>query len=124
MSPYMHKPESVLENKTHKILWNFGIQRDHPILARRVNRVLNQVLINKKERTCHQVNFDVSADNSVKIQNEKKNKQILGSYQRTENVVEHEGDSDTHCSLRTWNCLPGPGKETWGLKIRGRIETS
>ena len=22
---YMHKPESVLENKKHKILWNFKI---------------------------------------------------------------------------------------------------
>ena len=25
----MHNPESVLENKMHKLLWNFGIQTDH-----------------------------------------------------------------------------------------------
>ena len=38
----MHKLESVLE--THKILWDFKIQIDHLILARRPN----QVVINKK----------------------------------------------------------------------------
>ena len=26
---YMHKPVSVLENDTHKLLWDFHIQRDH-----------------------------------------------------------------------------------------------
>ena len=31
---YMHKPESVLENKTHKILWDFEVQTDHLIPAR------------------------------------------------------------------------------------------
>ena len=28
---YMHKPESVLENKVHKILWDFEIQTNHLI---------------------------------------------------------------------------------------------
>ena len=28
---YMHKPESVLENETLKILWDFEIQKDHQI---------------------------------------------------------------------------------------------
>ena len=28
---YMPKPESVIEDKTHKILWDFEIQMDHPI---------------------------------------------------------------------------------------------
>ena len=28
---YVHKPESVQENKTHKILWDFEIQTDHLI---------------------------------------------------------------------------------------------
>ena len=37
---YMHKPESVLENGTHKILWDFEIQMDHPIPARRPYLVL------------------------------------------------------------------------------------
>ena len=31
----MHKPESVLENKIYKILWDFEIQTDHQIPARK-----------------------------------------------------------------------------------------
>ena len=31
---YMHNQESVLENETHKLLWDFEIQTDHLISAR------------------------------------------------------------------------------------------
>ena len=31
---YMHKPASVLENDTHKLLWDFDIHTDHLISAR------------------------------------------------------------------------------------------
>ena len=33
---YMHKPESVLENETHKILWDFIIQAD-PLIKTKVS---------------------------------------------------------------------------------------
>ena len=32
---YKHKPESTLENGMHKILWDFEIQTDHSVKARR-----------------------------------------------------------------------------------------
>ena len=32
---YMHNPESILENETHKLLWDFEIRMDHLISARR-----------------------------------------------------------------------------------------
>ena len=32
---YRHKPAPVLENNTHKLLWDFGIHMDHLISARR-----------------------------------------------------------------------------------------
>ena len=38
--PYWHKPESVLENETNKILWDFEIQTDRPITARRPDLML------------------------------------------------------------------------------------
>ena len=44
---YMGNPASVVENDTHKLLWNFDVQTDHLILARRPDLVL----INKKKRT-------------------------------------------------------------------------
>ena len=40
----MHKPESILENETHKNIWYFEIKMDHSIEARGTN----QVLINEK----------------------------------------------------------------------------
>ncbi len=42
---YMHNPASVLENDTHKLLWNFDIKTDHLIPARRPDLVI----FNKKK---------------------------------------------------------------------------
>ena len=42
---YMHNPAPVLENETHKLLWDFDIQTDHLILARRPDLII----INKKK---------------------------------------------------------------------------
>ena len=37
----MHKPESVLEKETHKILRDFEIQTDHQIQAKRPDLIIN-----------------------------------------------------------------------------------
>ncbi len=42
----LHNPAPVLENDTHKLLWDFDIQTDHLISARRPDLII----INKKER--------------------------------------------------------------------------
>ncbi len=42
---YMHNPASVLENDTHKLLWDFDIQTDHLISIRRPG----VIIINKKK---------------------------------------------------------------------------
>ena len=67
----MNKPESESENEMHKILWNFEIQTDHLISARRPD----QELINEK-RTCP-VDFAVPADHRVKRKESKKIDQYL-----------------------------------------------
>ena len=59
----MQKPESVLENEAHKLLWDFEIQSDYLISARRPNLII----INEKERTCVFVKFAVPADHRVKL---------------------------------------------------------
>ena len=43
----MHNPAPVLENDTHKPLWNFDIHTDHRISTRRPDLII----INKKEET-------------------------------------------------------------------------
>ena len=40
----MHKPVAVPKNDTHKLLWDFDIETDHLISARRTD-----LIINKKE---------------------------------------------------------------------------
>ena len=60
----MHNPKSVLENETHKLLWDFEIQTDHQISARRPDLII----INKKE---------VPADHRVKLkESEKRHKYV------------------------------------------------
>ena len=55
----MQNPESVLENETHEILLDFKIHTDHLIPAKRPD---NLVLINKKKRSCHLVDFGIPAN--------------------------------------------------------------
>ena len=43
---YKHNPAPVLENESHKLLWDFNIQTDHLIQARRPDLII----INKKTR--------------------------------------------------------------------------
>ena len=43
---YMHNRESIPENETHKLLWDFDIQTDHLFLARRPDLII----INNKKR--------------------------------------------------------------------------
>ena len=43
----MHNPASVQENDTHKLLWDFDIQMDHLISARRPDLIITN---NNKKR--------------------------------------------------------------------------
>ena len=70
---YMHNPASVLENDTHKLLWDFNIQTDHLILARRPDLII----INKKKIICEIVDFAVQADHRINLKEcEKKDKYL------------------------------------------------
>ena len=67
----MHNPAPVLENNTHKLLWDFDIHTDHQISARRPDLII----MNKKKRTCKIVDFAVLADHRIKLKEcEKKDK--------------------------------------------------
>ena len=59
----MHNPAPVIENNTHKLLWDFNIQSDHLIPARRPDLII----INKKKRICKIVDFAVPADHRTNL---------------------------------------------------------
>ena len=64
---------AILENKTHKLQWDFKTQTDHLILARRPDLTI----INKKKRTWRNVDFAVLADHRVKVKESEKNDKYL-----------------------------------------------
>ena len=69
----MHNPAPVLENDTHKLLWDFNIQTDHLIPARRPDLIM----INQRKRICKIVDFAVSADHRINLkESEKKDKYL------------------------------------------------
>ena len=43
---YMHNPSHVLQNDTHKLLWDFNIQTDHRLPA----RIPDLIIITKKKK--------------------------------------------------------------------------
>ncbi len=61
---YMHDKESVLENETHKVLWDLGIQTNTLISASRPDLVI----VNKKKNW---------ADHGVKLKDRKKRDKYL-----------------------------------------------
>ena len=73
---YMHNPEPVLENDSHELLWDFNIQTDHLILARRPDLIkINKK--KKKKRICTIEDFAVSADHRIYLkESEKKDKYL------------------------------------------------
>ena len=63
---YMHNPAPVLENDTHKLLWDFDVQTDPLLSARRPDLII----INKKKKRkkiCKIVDFALSADHRIKL---------------------------------------------------------
>ena len=70
---YMHNPAPVIENDSHKLLWDFNIQTDHLIPARRPDLII----INKTKRIWKIVDFAVPADHRKKLkESEKKDKYL------------------------------------------------
>ena len=70
----MHNLAPVLENNTHKLLWDFNIHMDHLNLIRRPDLI---IIINIKKRTCKIVDFAVPADHRIKLKECKKKNKYL-----------------------------------------------
>ena len=72
----MHNPAPVLENDSHKLLWDFNIQMDPLISA----RIPDLIIINnkkKKKKICKIVDFAVPADHRINLKESEKNDKYL-----------------------------------------------
>ena len=111
---YMHKLESFLGNEMHKVLRDLEIQTDHPIPARKKKSL---ILIIKKKRTCHFVDFAVLAHQRVNMKESK----IIGKY------LDFAREQKTQLNMKV-TVIPivversqversqGLGKESWGTR--------
>ena len=70
----MHKPESVLEKETRKILWDSEIQIDHLFPAKRPDLLL---ILKKKWENYYLMNFAHPADHREKIKDSEKKDKYL-----------------------------------------------
>ena len=90
---YIYNPAPVLENDTHKLPWDFNIQTDHLIHARRPDLII----INKKKRICKIVDFAVPADYRINLKECEKKDKYIDLARELKKAVEHESDDCTHC---------------------------
>ena len=70
---YEHSPEPVMENTNYKILWDFSIQTDHVIQARRPDLVF----IDKKNKLCKIIDVAIPGDSRI----ESKEREKVEKYQ-------------------------------------------
>ena len=69
----MHNPESVQENGTHKLPWDFDIQPNHLISTRRPDFII----INKNQKREITELWIVPADHRVKLKESEKKDEYL-----------------------------------------------
>ena len=120
---YIHNSESVLENEMHKLLWDFEIQTDPLISARRPDLLIvkRKKRKKKKKRTCRTVDLAIATDQLKEF--EKRDKYLDLAWELKQKIYNMKlmvililiG------ALRT---IPkGLVKELEDLEIRGQVET-
>ena len=91
---YMHNQAPVLENDSHKLLWDFNIQTDHLIPAGRPDLII----INKRKRICKIVDVAVPADHRINLKESEKKVKYLDLARELKKTVEHESNNCANCN--------------------------
>ena len=94
---YIHKPAPVLENDLHKLLWDFNIQTDHLIPARRPDLIIINKKKKKKKRISKIVDFAVPVDHWINLKESEKKDKYLDLVREFEKAVEHESNDCANC---------------------------
>ena len=100
---YMHNPALVLENDTHKLLWNFDIQTNHLISTRRPDLIIINQNKMKEKKICKIVDFAVPADHIIRLKECVKRNKYLDLARELKKIMEYEGDNYTNCDWCFWN---------------------
>ena len=90
----MHNQAAVLENDSHKLQWDFHIQTDHQIPARRPDLLI----INKRKRICKIVDFTVPADHRINLKESEKKDKYLDLARELKKKLEYESNDCANCN--------------------------
>ena len=104
----MHKPESVLEKRTLKVLWDFEIQTDHLILARRSD---------KKKKII------TPADHREELKESEKERWLSRPCKRAKKLWKMKVTVIPFVTGFLWTIPKGLINRLVDLVIRGRVET-
>ena len=77
--------ESVRQNKTHEILWDFEIQTDYRIST----RLPDLVIVNKRNWTCQIVDFAVPVEHRIKLKEKRKTSTLQENQENLWNLKMH-----------------------------------
>ena len=117
---YMYNSESVRENETEKLRWDFEINRS-PYLDQTTKRP-DLVIINKKERTWRIGEFPVPADYRVELKKSRKRDKYL-DLSRELKKLEHEINDLPIVIGALGTVTKGLVKELEGLEITRQEKT-
>ena len=111
---YIHNPESVLENETHQLLWDFVIQAEQQISVWWPNLIIinNKKTKKKKKGTCR---IAVPVDLWVKMKVCEKRDKYHDLCKGIEKAVEHESDVYANCNWCSWDNHKRISTRTEGL---------
>ena len=115
----MHKPALVLENDTHKLLWDVDIHMDHLISARRPDFII----ISKKKRTSNIVDFAVPADHRIKLKECEKKDKYLDLARKLKKLWNMQMTNKPIVIGAFGTVTKGLLKGIEDLKVCGRVET-
>ena len=117
---YMHKPALVQENDTLKLIWDFDVQTDHLISARRPDLII--INKRKKKRIYKIVDFAVPVDHRIKLKEyEKKDKylDLAREFKKLWKLVYNCTNRDSASGTVTKRLLKGLEE----FEAGGRVET-
>ena len=115
----MHNPAPVLENDTHKLVWDFDIRTDHLISTRRTDLII----INNKKRICKIVDFAVPANHRIKLKECEKKDKYLDLARELKKIWNMKVTIITIVIGAFGAVTKGLLKGLNGLEVGGRVET-
>ena len=96
---YEHQPETFTENDSCKLLWDFSIQTDHVIQARRPD----VILIDKGKKECKIIDIAIPYDSRANATEMEKIEKYQDLAREVQRLWKHANESHSYYNRCTWD---------------------